>query len=142
MDDTDKKILDLLEVNARITVSALAGEVGLARSSVQERLARLERDGEILGYTIRRKQTRTTSLRAYLLIKTNGALCHEIAPHLEKMPAVKSFDSISGEIDAIVCVETTDTAALSDLRDHIAAFHQVDDIQTLSVLKTRIAWRG
>jgi DNA-binding Lrp family transcriptional regulator len=142
MDETDLKILDLLEVNGRETVSALASKVGLSRSSVKERIDRLEKEGEIEGYTIKRKTRRTDAMvRAYLMIKTNGALCHQIAPHLEKMPEVKFFESLSGEIDALVCVETVDTESLGELRDKVAAFHQVSDIQTLSVLKTRIAWR-
>lgn len=142
MDDVDKKLLDFLEVNARETVSALAGKVGLSRTTVQERLTRLERDGEIEAYTIRRRTpVDAAGVRAYLMIKTNGALCHEIAPHLEKWPEVKFFESIAGEIDALVCVEVKHTEALGSLRDKIAEFHQVCDIQTLSVMKTRIPWR-
>ncbi len=142
MDQIDLQLLDLLEVNARETVSALAAQVGLSRSTVQERLARLERDGEIQAYTIQRKTPAGgPKIRAYLLITTNGALCHQIAPYLKKWPEVKFFDSISGEIDAIVCVETQDADALGQLRDRLATFHQVKDIKTLSVLKTRIEWR-
>ncbi len=142
MDDIDVQLLDLLEVNGRETVSALAAKVGLSRSSVKERIERLERNGEIQGYTIQRKTpTDGPKIRAYLLIKTNGALCHQIAPHLQKMPEVKFFESLSGEIDALVCIETDTTEAMGEMRDRIAAFHQVSDIQTLSVLKTRIKWR-
>jgi len=142
MDDIDHKLLDLLEVNGRETVSSLAGHVKLSRSSVQERIAKLEKNGEIEAYTIKRKTVRNGPMvRAYLLVKTNGALCHEIAPHLEKWPEVKFFDSISGAIDAVICVETQDIESLGALRDKLAAFHQVSEIETLSVLKTRIAWR-
>jgi len=142
MDDINKKLLELLELNARETVSSLAAKVGLSRSSVQERLTRLEDQGEILSYTIKRKSPKDgKKTRAYFLITTNGALCHQIAPHLEKMPEVISFDSISGDIDAVVCVETDSTEELGILRDRIAGFHQVRDIQTLSVLATRIEWR-
>lgn len=142
MDPIDLKLLDLLEINGRETVSALAAKVGLSRSSVQERIAKLENQGEIQAYTITRKRKKDGPfVRAYLLVKTNGALCHEIAPHLEKMPEVRFFESISGEIDALVCIETKTTDELAALRDKVAAFHQVCDIQTLSVMKTRIEWR-
>lgn len=142
MDQIDEKILDILEVNGRETVSALAAKIGLSRTSTQERLTRLEKNGEIEGYTIKRKTKKNADgLRAYLLIKTNGALCHEIAPYLEKWPEVRFFESISGDIDALICIETPNAQEMGDLRDKLAAFHQVKDIETLSVLKTRIDWR-
>jgi Lrp/AsnC family leucine-responsive transcriptional regulator len=142
LDRIDQEILGVLENNARITASALAATVGLSRSAAQERIRKLEDAGEIQAYTITRKTPKSADrLRAYLLIKTTGALCHQIAPILEKYPEVKSFESISGDIDALVCVETLSSEALANLRDEIASLHQVSDIQTLSVLKTRIEWR-
>ena len=142
MDEIDKKLLDFLEINSRETISTLAGKVGLSRTSVKERIDRLEFNGEIQAYTIKRKSSKDVArTRAYLMIKTNGALCHEIAPILEKMPQVRFFESISGDIDALVCIETETPDDLGQLRDIIASFHQVKDIQTLSVMKTRINWR-
>lgn len=142
LDDIDKQILDLLELNARETVSSLAGIIGMSRSALQDRIARLERDGEILGYTIKRKTPSDAfSVRAYLMVKTNGALCHQIAPYLKKMPEVKFFDSISGDIDGLICLEAKNNEAIGVLRDMIADYHQVKEIQTLSVMQTRIPWR-
>ena len=48
-DSVDRNLLSMLEENARMTASELARRVGLARSSVQERIERLERRGVILG---------------------------------------------------------------------------------------------
>lgn len=142
MDSINQKLLDLLEVNARETVSSLAAKVGLSRTSTQERLSRLENSGAIQGYTIRRGSKKMGDMvRAYFLVNTTGALCHEIAPVLQHWPEVKSFESISGEIDALICVECNTADELGDLRDRLAAFHQIKSIQTLSVLKTRIDWR-
>jgi Lrp/AsnC family transcriptional regulator, leucine-responsive regulatory protein len=142
LDEIDKQILDLLEVNGRETASALAGKIGMSRSALQDRIMRLERDGEILGYTIKRKTPSDAfGVRAYLMIKTNGALCHQIAPYLMKIPEVKFFDSISGEIDGLICIETKNNESLGALRDIIASYHQVKEIQTLSVMQIRIPWR-
>ncbi len=54
LDETDHKMLALLAENARQSVKELARRIGLSRSAAQERLARLERDGILAGYTIRR----------------------------------------------------------------------------------------
>ena len=50
-DTLDKKLLALLQMNARMPTSELARKLGVARSTVHERIARLERTGVITGYT-------------------------------------------------------------------------------------------
>jgi Lrp/AsnC family leucine-responsive transcriptional regulator len=52
LDDTDRKILDLLQRDARMTNAAIAAEVGLTAPSVFERVRKLEQRGVIRGYTI------------------------------------------------------------------------------------------
>ena len=55
MDDTDRELISLLRDNARMPVVALAAKLRIARATVQNRIAKLERDGWILGYTVRLK---------------------------------------------------------------------------------------
>ncbi len=50
LDVFDTKILDVLAVDGRISVTALAQKVGLSKSPVQARLKRLEDNGVIRGY--------------------------------------------------------------------------------------------
>ena len=52
MDAIDRQLLDLISANARLPLKTLAAHVGLARSSVRERLARLETGGVIRRYTV------------------------------------------------------------------------------------------
>jgi Lrp/AsnC family transcriptional regulator, leucine-responsive regulatory protein len=52
MDHLDKKIIAALSNQGRLSLKALAREVGLASPSVAERLKRLEERGVINGYTI------------------------------------------------------------------------------------------
>jgi Lrp/AsnC family leucine-responsive transcriptional regulator len=51
IDDIDRKILDLLQRDARMTNAAIAAEVGLTGPSVFERIRKLEQRGVIRGYT-------------------------------------------------------------------------------------------
>ena len=51
MDNIDLKIISMLKKNARVSASAISKEVGLAVSSVTERIRRLENQGIILQYT-------------------------------------------------------------------------------------------
>lgn len=51
LDDTDRRILTQLRLDARITNSALAAAVGLSPSACLRRVRLLEQAGVILGYT-------------------------------------------------------------------------------------------
>src|SRR5512137_2166404 len=53
IDVTDRKILELLQANARMSNAELAKAVGLTVSSVHERVKKLERKGVITGYVAR-----------------------------------------------------------------------------------------
>ncbi len=53
LDETDRKILDLLQRDARMTNAAIAAEVGMTGPSVFERIRKLEQRGVICGYTIK-----------------------------------------------------------------------------------------
>ncbi len=50
LDTKDSQLLELLYRNARLPLKTIAARVGLARSSVRERVARLESSGVIRGY--------------------------------------------------------------------------------------------
>lgn len=52
LDETDRKILGLLQRDARMTNAAIAAEVGLTAPSVFERIRKLEQRGVIRGYTV------------------------------------------------------------------------------------------
>lgn len=50
LDDTDRKIVELLQKNARLSNAAIAEQVGLTSSTVYDRVKKLERKGVIKGY--------------------------------------------------------------------------------------------
>ncbi|HWU00142.1 MAG TPA: Lrp/AsnC family transcriptional regulator [Terriglobales bacterium] len=73
LDDRDRQILALLREDARLPLKTLAAKVGLARSSLRDRLARLEADGIIRGYHAEIAPEATDSgagtVGAYLLLR-------------------------------------------------------------------------
>ena len=135
LDELDGRILALLEANGRESATKLAAKVGLSRSAVQERVARLEREGVIQGYTIRRGgDARPTGVDAYLSLKLSGPVCPRIAPQLRELPEVLRIESLAGELDMIIRVRAADLGALSALRDRIARLPEVRSITTAPVL--------
>ena len=53
MDDIDRQLIGLLRNDARASVASLAKALGVARGTVQNRMARLAANGTIVGYTVR-----------------------------------------------------------------------------------------
>jgi DNA-binding Lrp family transcriptional regulator len=135
LDETDHKMLALLAENARQSVKELARRIGLSRSAAQERLARLERDGVLAGYTIRRNDPSGGKVAAYFIVKTRQAVCDDLAPHLRRIPEVVVFDSIAGETDGLVEVVADSMTRLQAVRSEIAALEDVEAIETSVILK-------
>ncbi len=79
MDATDRELLSLLRDNARLPVSALAKALHVARGTVQNRLARMERDGTIVGYTVKLKpQAEDQHIRALMTVAVEGNRTDEV----------------------------------------------------------------
>ena len=119
MRDTDAKLVALLRANAREPTASLARKLGLARSTVQERIARLERDGVIKGYTVRLADEGASTLRAVVMISTDPKQADRVAVELKKMPEVRSLAALSGSYDLIAMIETETPARIDALLDRI-----------------------
>lgn len=139
MDETDASLLSLLKENARLSVAALAQSLGLARSTVQSRLERLERQGVIAGYTVRlgdAAQDRT--IRATALLQIEPRTLPAVLSRLKRVDAVASAHTTSGRFDLIVGLAATSTAALDAALDAIGAVPGVRSSESLVHLSTRI----
>ena len=138
IDLTDRKLLTLLAANARASTSALARELGISRSTVQDRIARLERRQVIAGYTIRFDESfRQRQLRAHVMIEVNPKQGQRIVDALEDMDAVKTLQTVSGVYDLVTTVETATTEEMDQVLDAIGALPGVERTTTSIVLSTK-----
>lgn len=137
LDDTDRQLLALLERNARRPVVALAKAVGLSRSAVQERLARLEDQGAIAQYTIIRGDQREAGVTAVLLVRIAVRPCEPVLRKLQDWPEIRDCWSVAGPTaDAVVVVNVPDNEALGDFRERLASLAGVAEVVTAPVLRT------
>lgn len=126
MRDTDQKLVDLLRSNAREPTASLARKLGLARSTVQERISRLERDGVIKGYTVRLSEDGGPSrIRAIVMIATDLKRGDRTASELKKFPEVRSLFAVSGTFDLVATVEADTPPRMDALLDRIGRTHGV-----------------
>ena len=118
--DTDSRLIALLKANAREPVASLARKLGLARSTVQERIARLERDGVIRGYTaLLSEESEARKLRAVVMIAADPRQADRIGAELKKMPEVRTLSAVSGAYDMMAIVEAETPQRMDAALDRI-----------------------
>ncbi|HMI37456.1 MAG TPA: Lrp/AsnC family transcriptional regulator, partial [Steroidobacteraceae bacterium] len=102
MDELDHQLIAQLRTNARIPVSALAKGLHVARGTVQNRLAKLERDGIIVGYTVRlRSQLDEQRITALMTIAVEGNRADTVLRALRGDPAIQTLHTTNGRWDII-----------------------------------------
>jgi len=105
LDQTDTRLLELLKANAREPTASLARKLDLSRSAIQDRIARLERDGVIAGYTIRiGDDVPSDRLQAIVRFTIDPKYTTEIIRQITGYAEAKSCYSVSGAFDLVVVV--------------------------------------
>lgn len=139
LDDRDQKLLALLEQNARASVADLARAVNLSPTAIRQRLARLERDGVIGGYTIRpgrRKSEQTISV--VLSLTLTGAKCKALFQDFGHLPEVRKFWSTAGEVDACMLLAVPSIDRLQEITESLSDHPVVQRVQSHVVIETHI----
>ncbi|WP_299379998.1 Lrp/AsnC family transcriptional regulator [uncultured Kiloniella sp.] len=135
MDTKDQKLLLLLRQNARASIKELAAGIDLSRTALVERIKRLEKDGEITGYTLK-PTNKKTKIRLYLMVKTHLPSCEIIAPRLERIPSVTACHSLGGSIDMVIELALETTQEANEIRELVSNYPEVSEVSTSTILKT------
>jgi DNA-binding Lrp family transcriptional regulator len=133
MDAIDRQLLTLLRSDGRMPTTTLAKRVGLARSSVQERLDRLQRDGIIRGFSVVTGSLSPDAVQAYLMVKVSEN-CARLQGLLRAIPEILSAHSITGEDDLLIYVETATAEGLARVRNLVEKMPSVVRVTTSLVL--------
>jgi DNA-binding Lrp family transcriptional regulator len=140
MRDTDSRLLALLRANAREPVASLARKLDLARSTVQERIARLERDGVIKGYTtLLSEEAEAKRLRAVVMMAADPRQADRVTAELKRMPEVRALSAVSGAYDMMAIVEAENTTRLDAALDRIGKAAGVSRTVSSIVLSERFS---
>lgn len=139
LDDTDRALLALLRENARAPTTELARRLKLSRTTVQSRLARLERTRAIAGYTVTAPADEEAALvRAHILITLEPRKAAPIEAALRRIPELRTLHSVSGPFDLIAVVAAASIGELDSLIDRIGLLDGVERTTSAIVLSTRI----
>lgn len=138
MTPKDRQLLELLKANARTSTAALARKMGVARSTVKARLARLEADGVIAGYGVRLGQTpERSAITAHVLLEASAKRADGMIRELKSLPAIRGLYAISGAFDYLAIVETPSTHDMDAILDRIGRIEGVARTQTHIALSVK-----
>ena len=138
LDEIDRKLLALLQGNARLPASSLARHLGLSRSTVQERIHKLERDKVIAGYTILYGERNSLPMRALVLMVVDPKSEGSVIAALRKRPEVISLHTLSGECDLVAEVVTADTTELDRSLSAIGAIVGIERTTSHLLMTTKL----
>ena len=138
LDQTDRDLLAHLRADAREPVSSLARKLDLARSTVQERIARLERTHVIAGYTIRTGEDfAERQIAAHVMISVDPKMAASLTADLKKMPEVRTLAAISGTYDMMAEVAAETTTRIDAVLDAIGHLKGVQKTMSSIVLSVK-----
>ncbi|GLX69770.1 Lrp/AsnC family transcriptional regulator [Paenibacillus glycanilyticus] len=118
IDDIDKKILQLLQHNARMPISQISKEVNMSQPSVKERILKLEDKQIINGYTTELSlKNLSRGMTTFILLKTEH--CQEFVDFCDKAMEVTDLYRISGEYNYLIKVQTASVEELAEFQDSL-----------------------
>ncbi|MFW2542164.1 Lrp/AsnC family transcriptional regulator [Primorskyibacter sp. 2E107] len=142
IDETDRALIALLSENARLPVADLARRLGIARTTVQARIERLEARGALEGFTIRRGPALRPALRATVLVSIEPRSGPAVLSRLKAMPVVEQVHTTSGRVDLIVILSAQTTEELDQTLDQIGEAKGVKSSESLIHLSTKVNRTG
>ncbi|OBZ97234.1 AsnC family transcriptional regulator [Pararhizobium polonicum] len=140
LDDLDRRLLDILSVNARISLKELAQEAGLSSPSTADRLRRLEDRGVITGFTVAVNPAALGyTLQAVVRVRPMPGMLHIVEKIIQETPEFVECDKVTGDDCFIAKLLVRDMEQLDTILDRIAEKSQTNtSIVKSSPVKRRL----
>ena len=140
MDNIDRKILTILQDNARTPLKVIAEQVFLSSPAVSARIVRLEAAGLITSYQAQLSAAAMGyQIKAFISLEVEPRQKPEFYPYIEKCPNVMECNCVTGDYSMLlkVCFHTT-----QELDQFINQLDQFGRTRTQIVFSTPVEHRG
>ncbi|MEO0913806.1 MAG: Lrp/AsnC family transcriptional regulator [Pseudomonadota bacterium] len=139
LDDTDRRILRLLQADATLSNAELADAAGLSAGAAWRRVEKLEATGVISGRTIRiDPRALGFEVQVFLRItldKTASNAFDAFTAEARKIPFVQAIQTLLGRVDIRMDVLARDLAHYQDIyKTHILNLPHIADIEALMLV--------
>jgi len=140
MNEMDQNLLAALRRDGRASLSELAHDLGVTRTTVRARMARLVQSGEIVGFTVQtRADMATHPVRGLMMLAIEGRGTDRIMQRLAGMSQVQAFHTTNGAWDLIVEIGTGTLESLDAVLFAVRKLDGVTRSETSLLLSTRRA---
>lgn len=134
----EQQLLSILRSNARASISDLARVLNLSRSTVQNRMTKLEESGVIKGYAVQYgSEYQDNLVSSHVSIKVKQKLTSKTNAELRQVSEVSELYAISGEYDLIAIVQAESLEQLSQILDNIGNLDGVERTNSSVILETK-----
>lgn len=138
MDSQDQDFIAALQKDGRASISTLAADLGLSRTTVKARLDRLTASGEIVGFTVVLKgDAAHAPVRGQMMIAIEGRGTERVIRQLSAMIAVEALHTTNGKWDLIVELGARSLEELDGILREIRLLDGVATSETNLLLATR-----
>jgi len=139
LDKIDRKILELLQTNGRITNAAIAQNVGLSPAPTLERIKKLERRGVIKGYHARlapeKIGNQIQTFTEITLSKHDHDVIQQFTSAVKDIPEIVGCYHTTGRADFLLRVAARDMKAYEDfLLNKLTRLPKLQHVETMIIL--------
>ena len=140
MDHIDRKIIDILQDNARAPLKEIADRVFLSSPAVSARIDRLEKSGVLTGYQAQISAPAVGYLvKAFINLDMDPQRKPEFYPYVTTCPNVVECNCVTGDYSMLIEVLFATTQELDLFINHLQQFGRT---RTQIVFSTSVEHRG
>ena len=137
LDSLDRKLLTMLQADARTQYLELGRNLHLSAPAIHARVRKLEKAGVIEGFTIKvRPESIAKFICAFIRISASNSACADTAKLLEKFPEIEECHSVAGEECVLIKVRVANPLELDSLLQRIRKVPGFQRTVTTMVLRT------
>lgn len=139
MDQIDRKVIAILQQNARMPLKAIAAQVFLSAPAVSARIEKLEAQGLICGYhAVIDRQKIGYHITAFISLEISAKQKQEFYPYIEACPNVLECNCVTGAYSMLLKVAFPST---QELDQFIGELSQFGNTSTQIVFSTPVPHR-
>ena len=135
VDETDEKIIRILQADSRKAFVEIASQIGLSESAVRRRVKNLVDGGMIKRFTIELGASDKTSAITLISVSST-ADTSSVSARLMKLTGVEVVYEITGQYDIAAIIAAPAIAEINKCIDDIHKIEGVSDTNTVIILKT------
>ncbi|MBF0750877.1 MULTISPECIES: Lrp/AsnC family transcriptional regulator [unclassified Pasteurella] len=136
LDETNQKLLSLLRENARYSIAFLAKKLNVSRATVVNRIARLEKEGIILGYRVELHSTvESNGIKAWTTVMVDGGATSEVVQTLRGEPCINAIYDTNGRWDILIELIAPSLEELGQTLERIRSIKAISSSETYIHLK-------